>query len=412
MKEIGLEAWSETDVELTTEQAEAVAATDLVRVSLGDRFGSWRLAADSRVGVVWREGEWELRVKPKLAIPRLMFLLGYAADPNGWRDATAPFAAEEHLFAAVASGFAHHARRAFSPAPIHGYVTVEEQAPTLRGRLRFSDQLARWSGMPIPLELTHDDYSADVAENRLLRGATELLLRLPRVPERARRQLLAVRASLANVLPTAPAPDVKAPAITRLNAGYAPALALAELILRHTSIATDGGGIQSVSFVFDMNKVFEDFLSTALRSALERHGGEVRLQDRRERLDLGGAIRLIPDITWWRGSRCLAVIDAKYKRLIDARFPNADAYQMLGYCTALELSRGYLVYAKDAGEVARTHVVKHVGVELAVRTVDVEHEPDSLLASVEQLAGEIATAGMARTARSTVVVPPIHVPAA
>jgi hypothetical protein len=31
--------------------------------------------------------------------------------------------------------------------------------------------------------------------------------------------------------------------------------------------------------------------------------------------------------------------------LKDARFPNADAYQMLAYCTAFGLKRGYLVYA-------------------------------------------------------------------
>ena len=35
--------------------------------------------------------------------------------------------------------------------------------------------------------------------------------------------------------------------------------------------------------------------------------------------------------------------------------PADDAYQMLAYCTALGLDRGYLVYAKDAGETDRSH---------------------------------------------------------
>lgn len=398
MRSIRLEAWNEEVVTLTAEEAEALAATGLVRVLVDAQPGHWRLTTDSRVGVVWREDEWELRVRPRLAIPRLMFLLGYAADPSGWRDAPAPFATEKQMFAAVASGFAYHAQRALSPAPIHGYVTVEEQATTLRGRLRFSDQLARWPGRPIPLELTHDDYTADVAENRLLRGATELLLRLPRVPDRARRRLLAVRASLDGALPTSAGPQAKAPAITRLNARYGPALGLAELILRHLSVATHGGDVRSVSFVFDMNKVFEDFLSAALRASLQRRGGDVRLQDGRERLDVGGTIKLIPDISWWRGRRCLAVVDAKYKRLVDTRFPNSDAYQMLGYCTALGLPRGYLVYAKDSGELPRTHIVRNAHIELAVRTVDVEQEPDALLGSVERLAEEIAGAEAARAA--------------
>lgn len=141
---------------------------------------------------------------------------------------------------------------------------------TLRGRLRFADQIARWPGLPIPLELSYDDYTADVAENQILRGATELLLRFPRVPVLARRRLFGIRAALEEVHPTAPSHDVRSPTITRLNDRYGAALALAELILRCSSITSAGGRVKSVSFVFDMNKVFEDFISFALRSALER----------------------------------------------------------------------------------------------------------------------------------------------
>ncbi|HEY5261059.1 MAG TPA: hypothetical protein VIJ33_03025, partial [Solirubrobacteraceae bacterium] len=143
-------------------------------------------------------------------------------------------------------------------------------------------------------------------------------------------------------------------------------------------------------FVFDMNRVFEDFISVALRASLERSGGQVRLQYGRERLDVQRRIRLIPDISWWRGGRCCAVVDAKYKRLHDDRFPNADAYQMLGYCTALGLSRGYLVYAKNAGEAERTHRIRNTDIDLEIKTIDVEDEPDVLLANVDRLAAQIA----------------------
>lgn len=384
-----LEAWSKTTAELAPEHAEAVAKTELVSVRFDHPPDRWLLVSDSRVGVV-RSDDWELRVVPRLAIPKLMFLLGYASDPRGWRDAVAAFGAEDDLFAAVASGFAYHAQRAVAPAPLRGYVTIEDRATTLRGRLRVADQIARWPGMPIPLELTYDDHTPDIPENRLVRGAAELLLRVPGVPPAARKRLLRVRATLEDVLPAWPDRGTRAPALTRLNQRYAGAIALAELILRHASITTTAGEIESIGFVFDMNAVFEDFLSAALTTALERIDGHVELQYGRDYLDDQRGIRLKPDITWWRRSKCVAVIDAKYKPLSDERFPNADAYQMLAYCTALGLRRGYLVYAKEAGEKKRTHDVRNADTAIEVSAIDVEQTPAAVLRQVDELAREIA----------------------
>lgn len=113
MKQIALEAWGDKSVELDPQEADVLARSNIVRVLIDKPPNTWRLLADSRIGVVWHE-DWELRVSPRLAIPRLMFLLGYAADPRGWRDAAAPFGADQDLFSAIASGFAFHAKRAIS----------------------------------------------------------------------------------------------------------------------------------------------------------------------------------------------------------------------------------------------------------------------------------------------------------
>jgi 5-methylcytosine-specific restriction enzyme subunit McrC len=382
---IQLEAWSEEVVSLTSEHAAAIADVGLVRVLIDEPPERWKLGADSRVGVI-RGEDWELRVNPRLAIPQLMFLLSYASDPRGWREVGPAFAAEDDLFTAVASAFAVHAERALTPAPIRGYVSAEDRSTTLRGRLRMADQLARWPAQPIPLEIAYDDFTADVAENRLVRGAGELLLRMPMLPFRVRRRLLRIRATLEDVEPAPPTASVRAPAITRLNARYRAALALAELILRGSSISTHAGEVTGVSFVFDMNTVFEDFLSLTLKSSVERHGGRLDLQYRREHLDVQKRIRLIPDLTWWKSGTCRAVIDAKYKPLTDQRFPNADAYQMLAYCTALGLERGYLVYAKDAGEADRNHVIKNARKVIHVRAIDVEQPAADVLEQVDGLA--------------------------
>ena len=389
-----LEAWSQQVAELTSEQAAAVAGSGLARVLVDRPPDRWLLATGAHVGVV-RGAGWELCVRPRLAIPQLMFLLSYAADPNGWRDVGPAYAAEDDLFAAVAAAFALHAERALAPAPLRGYVSVEDRSTTLRGRLRIADQLARWPAQPIPLEIVHDDFTEDVAENRLVRGAAELLLRLPLLTARVRQRLLRVRAVLEQVAPTPPGPAACAPAPTRLNTGYRSALALAELILQGSSISTSGGAVAGLSFCFDMNKVFEDFLTVALAASLERRGGRLEPQ-RATHLDSGRSIRVLPDLTWLAHGSARAVIDAKYKRLADRRFPNADAYQMLAYCTALELDRGYLVYAKDEGATDRDHAIEHAGIVVHVRAIDVERPPTRVLEAVDTLAGAIAEAAQTR----------------
>jgi len=380
-----LEAWSSSVHQFTAEQAKEIAATGLASVELDEPPSSWRLVTDSKVGVLDR-GTWGLRVVPRLAVPKLMFLLGYAADPRGWRNSVAHFGRDRDFFVAIASGFAHHAYRALAPAPLRGYVTVDEQSPTFRGRLRVADQMART--LPLPLEVTYDDYTADIPENRMLRGATELLLRMRRVPQLARNRLLRIRATLEDVAPAAG--PTEAPEITGLNERYAAALRLAELVLSSASITARHGEVASVGFVFDMNKVFEDFLSAALTEALAPYGGAVRLQYGGRYLDREQALKLIPDITWWRRGRVRAIVDAKYKRLSDSRFPNADAYQMLAYCSAFRLAEGFLVYARDAEQRSRLHHIDNSRFEIRVRAVDVERQPDAVLGQVHQLAKEIA----------------------
>jgi 5-methylcytosine-specific restriction enzyme subunit McrC len=319
-----------------------------------------------------------------------MFLLAYAADQTGWRDILAPFERQRDEVAAVASGFSWHALRAVERGPFRGYQRRDERRDHLRGRIRFADQIARGGGLAIPLEISYADYTADVLENRMLVTAATLLLRMPRVAPQARRRLLHVRSSLEGVHALRDWHGVRSPPITRLNEHYKPALALAELVLRNLSLSEKTGQLSSATFIFDMNKVFEDFVTAAFTAAMRKHGGTVRPQVGEYSLDKGAQLRLRPDIGWWDADRCLAVLDAKYKAIDDGLLRHDDAYQMLAYCTAYGLDRGYLIYAKDSGTEPRTHVVRNSQHRIVVRALDVELEPEDLLRQVERLADEVA----------------------
>jgi 5-methylcytosine-specific restriction enzyme subunit McrC len=393
---MNVSAWSETVVDLTAEQAQAVARSGLAEVRIDTPPTQWKLVTGSRVGVIVGL-DWELRVEPRLDIPQLLFLLAYAFTQDGWRDVVAGFSADDELLDAVGAGFATHAARAIERGLVRGYVNVDERRLDLRGRVRFADQIARVPGLPLPIEVSYDDFTADVHENRLLLTAAEVLLRLPRVPARARQRLLWLRAQMEEVTTLRDPRTFDVPGITRLNAHYEPALVLAALILHGASVTAHGGEVSSASFVFDMNRVFEDFVSLALRDSLRRYGGEVRFQHR-DRLDEAdrAALPIKPDITWWGSGECLAVIDAKYKSIAERAMPNADAYQMLAYCTALRRRNGFVIYAQDSGEQPRRHTIRNTGHVIDVQVLDVGRQPERLLADVDVLADEIASSVGAR----------------
>ncbi len=381
-------AWTPAELEMDERHAAELARRRDVSVEpRGDSL--WRVSPGAKVGIIVGDG-WQLRIRPRLRIPKLLFLLGYSEDP-GWLDAGASFEEVDELLDALAAGFSWHAQQALAPGPLRGYVSIQERELTVRGRVRFGDQLARSPGQPIPLELEYDDFTANIPENRLVLTATELLLRLPRVPTAARKRLVRTRAVLDGVETYHDPHAVQRPLITRLNKRYGPALTLAMLVLRARATALESGDVGSTTFLFDMNKVFESFLFAALSEALcRRHHGVLR-RHAGVFLDIDERVDLLPDITWHERGRCRGVIDAKYKSLVDKEtMPNADAYQMLAYCIGLGLDRGFLVYAKDAGEQLRDHIVKRHGYEIRVRHVDVEKEPRDLLDDVATLSDEIA----------------------
>src|SRR5256885_2093733 len=89
-----------------TAMATALGDSGLVQV-LPTVSGSWRLLPRGRVGAV-RVGGLDVLVTPKVGIARLLFLLGYAADP-GFRPEDVQGTADDNLWPAIAETLCRHA---------------------------------------------------------------------------------------------------------------------------------------------------------------------------------------------------------------------------------------------------------------------------------------------------------------
>ena len=257
-----------------------------------------------------------------------------------------PIAEAADLVPAFAQALWRQTERAIHQGLLPGYIVVEESSQVLRGRLRESEQLHRHHGLPLPLEIRHDEFTVDIPENRILRTACERMLGVPGVDPQSQRMLRRLLRDFADVAPLSRRDPVPAWQATRLNARYHMALRLAELVLRATSAEHESGGVAVNGFLFDMPKLFEDFVTVALRETLvPAYGGRVADQDRNH-FDEARQVTLKPDIVWKIRGTPVAVIDAKYKSEKPAGYPNADLYQLLAYCTVLGLRNGHLVYAK------------------------------------------------------------------
>ncbi|AKL68313.1 McrC family protein [Streptomyces sp. Mg1] len=353
--------------------------------------GRWQLRAGSKVGAVSVDvpgggsGPVTVRVTPKVPIARLFFLLGYSLDPKGgWRGGQVDVGEHREVLPALAHAVERQTDRALRQGLLQGYRATEESALVVRGRIREADQIRRRFGVVLPVEVAYDEYTTDIAENRILRAAVERLLRLPGVPREVRRRLLHQRARLADVTPLVPGQPLPSWQPSRLNTRYQPALHLARAVLDGSSPEHVPGGLRIDGFLFDMNRLFEDFVTVALREALRGSDLTGALQDPHH-LDEEDAIRMKPDfVLYGPDGAPRAVADAKYKAEKRDGYPDADLYQMLAYCTALGLPKGHLVYAKGNAPHA-AHRVRHAGIVLHQHALDLDREPATLLADIAAL---------------------------
>ena len=343
---------------------------------------TWILTPSSKVGVL-NLGNLAIIVRPKLLIDRVMFLVAYAINPREWREPPFDLDPDADVLESIVPAFVRHTRQAIQRGLLLGYRREEEALHTVRGRIRFSDQINRRFGIPLPLEIVFDDFTEDIEENRLLKTALHRLAHLPIRSARSRRDVGALRPVFNAVSLGTYRREVPVVQYTRLNSHYRPAVELARLIIQNSSLEIYHGEVVGASFMLDMNRVFEQFLLSALREALRLSTSEWKRG--RLTLDKANALRLEPDLSWWRAGRYRFVGDAKYKRLRSTSYPHADIYQMLAYCTAADLPSGLLVYAAGESE-PNFHYIKHTDKAIEVASLDLSGSPENILTEVGRLA--------------------------
>ena len=255
-----------------------------------------------------------------------------------------------------------------------------------------AEQLRRRFDVLVPVEVSYDEFTDDILANRLVKAAAELLGRQRLEDSRSRNGLRWISATLANVTPVRFSPQ-EVPEVTfdRLNEHYREVVSLSRLVLQHQALELDRGDTRASGFLIDMNRVFQGFVTRALRESLGVSKHTLCPDDRLPRpiyLAREKKLRLKPDLTWWDGRTCMFVGDAKYKRIDVKSVPHADIYQILAYTTALNLPGGMLVYAKGEAE-DNEYVVRRADKRLEVFALDLAGSIEDLHTTIDRLARHV-----------------------
>ena len=382
MRELDLREWQKSDpYSLKPSQLNALRSLNISIDPVDE--DKWVLTPSSTIGAVELD-DLAVLIRPKIPIPQLLSLACYAIDKVKFQLSDFDFPEASALPDVLALALGKAARHAFSRGLLCGYIGREESGTAVRGRIQFDEQLRRRPGVFLPIEIHYDEFTDNILANQLLKAAAIRLTRAGLRSPQARDELRYISSMLDSISLCEWSPN-SVPNITfnRLNQHYRSVITLSRLVLRRVELQAYRGDLQATGFLMDMNVVFQEFVTVALREALGLSKQDFRERDIPE-LDTTSRVRLTPDLVWRHAGRYIFVGDAKYKRIVsDAK--NADLYQILAYTTALDLPGGLLVYAKGERKPA-TYTTRNSGKHLEVAALDLSGCLEDVLERVRTVA--------------------------
>ncbi|MGI8586852.1 MAG: McrC family protein [Chloroflexia bacterium] len=323
-----------------------------IEAATTDRPGIYRLATRGYVGRVRLPGAGLLVIRPKVGVTNLFYML--AGDPAlaHFTQPPADLAPDPEIFSFVLAMLVHRVERLLSGGLLQGYVPQEEDLPFVRGRIVLAAQLRRHGDLKNRHVCSYAAFTPDTPENRVVAATLRFL---PALLQPAEDRALARRgrALLGRFVDVPAISREEALALLpriyfhRLNAAYAPVLSLCRLALHHLTLAEQAGQHPFASFLVDMPRLFESFVTARLRAGLAAHGLRVVAQHY-DYLDEARQVGIRPDVLVYPagGAEPVLVVDAKYRRIgPDATGDlSRDLYQVSAYLDRYGLRRGVLVY--------------------------------------------------------------------
>lgn len=233
------------------------------------------------------------------------------------------------------------------------YAEQEEDLPTLRGRLNIARQFSAFAVSPQKLACRFDALTPDIALNQVMKAVVSKLMPLTHAPDNER-MLRELSFLYADVSPS-PTSSLRWDQIVldRTNGRWRDLLRLARMFLIGRYQETSGGMSEGHALLFEMNVLFEDYVTRLLTKALVGTGLRVSAQGgHRDCLYDGyiGRFRTKPDILIKQDDKIVLVVDTKWKSIASTindpkqGVSQSDIYQLMAYAKLYECKRVMLLY--------------------------------------------------------------------
>jgi len=238
------------------------------------------------------------------------------------------------------------------------YVTREENQAFLKGKLLVNQQIRVNSVQQQRFYVAHDEYVPNRAENRLLHTALVKVSKISQSPnnQRLSRELMLVFSDVpvSNNIRQ----DFAKCKDNRAMCHYQHALEWCHLILQEESTVPSAGVIKTISILFPMEKIFEDYVAAMLRKLLLPKGYQVTTQATGKYLCVHAEatkkiFALRPDILITHKEKGCWVADTKWKLIHNEHrnygISQSDMYQLYAYGKKYENCQGlFLIYPKTS----------------------------------------------------------------
>ena len=246
------------------------------------------------------------------------------------------------------------------------YVVREENRTFLKGKLLFGENLKRNFAHKERFFTASDEFIADIAPNRLL-VSTILFLSAQGFSPRTSGRISQARFIFADISPSKSIDkDFAMCPSSRHYKDYELLLAWCEIFLRRKSFMPYQGGDKAFALLFDMNKLFENFVAWHLKRACGNERVIKAQESHKYLLQIGGVskFQIKPDIVCRKsdsgGNNVVFIADTKWKILESSESNNygisqSDLYQMFAYLAKYQCTKGYLIYPK----IADNESIKH-----------------------------------------------------
>ncbi len=249
------------------------------------------------------------------------------------------------------------------------YVTQEENRKFLKGKLLFNQNLKHNLTHKERFFTTSDEFSTNIAPNRIIKSTLELLSRQT-FSSKIYARLTQMRFIFADIASSQNIDkDLSQCANSRLFDAYDLVLQWCKIFLKKQTFTPYQGSNKAFALLFDMNTLFESLVASELRKSevrervLKKIGDDdIRIESQpqenskflaQEKESRQNRFRLKPDIVGYENvdndSKPAFIADTKWKILSDGSNKNYaisqnDMYQMWAYLSKYKCEKGFLIY--------------------------------------------------------------------